>query len=763
MKTLMPVHRFELLKLKELLGRDDVLSSSIQLLYQLLDGEAVEFQLQNAQGLSVSYLRGLSKGHHQKYQMQLRIPLQTEVEIECTVYHNRDLNAEVKGCLEFIPEQMQTELWLRIEIERRKQKLDELKSLTELQTSLGVITELCPAALFITDTIGQFTYVNNKWCEHAGLSFDEAINGQAYRAYHPDDRVPLLASWNQALEAKEDFSYSYRMLNARTGFITQIQCLARPIFNETKELIGYIGVNQDITELTRHAEQMENFIQNLPAGVAVLDRQMCYLYVSERFLKDYQLDSEGYTTQTIKGKNHYSVFRSIKEDWRQAHEDALKGFVTRKSDDNYFTPDGRCVWFDWEVRPWHEPDGSIGGLLMQTVDTTLHKNVESDLKMAREQALRATSAKSSFLAGMSHEMRTPLHSIIGYADMLQGSSLDKEQLTYVQSLSKSSDLLLGLINDVLDLSKIESGQLRIKNLPLRMKDVCEDIHHMFRLKCADKNLEFRYTVEEEDAVYLGDSTRISQILVNLLGNAYKFTEEGFIGLHLMRNHTGRKGNLHFLVEDTGVGIPRTQHGDIFSSFYQIDNLNRRKMEGTGLGLSITKQLVELMGGEIWVESIPGVGSRFHFTLDLQPVEVKYSINFASTQFDKDDYLDMRLLVVDDSAENRTLMRAFLAKTPFKVDYANDGDEALELMMEHHYNVVFMDIQMPRLNGQMATSLFREWEKSNRHEKTKIIALSACGLTEEISDAFKAGCDDYLVKPVKKDRILATLKEHIRKI
>ena len=397
----------------------------------------------------------------------------------------------------------------------------------------------------------------------------------------------------------------------------------------------------------------------------------------------------------------------------------------------------------------------------------LQKEIEQR-RQAELDAQKHAKIKGEFLANMSHEIRTPLNSIVGLSDLLQDSELNPEQKQHVGVLKNSSEILLNLVNDILDFSKIEAGELVLDEEEVDFHSLFEKIFDIFSWQAKQKNVKLTSNIEDDvEGVYLGDMSRISQVLINLVGNALKFTSEGHVKFTLSKNKDNKvKGNLLIVVEDTGIGIAENQQKKIFNKFSQVEGKSNRTFGGTGLGLSITSELINLMGSSIYVESEVGKGSKFIAGLNLKEASAS-SIKKASPKTEKSDdsklkEKSLKVLIVDDAINNRSLVKAYLKKFPFEVSEAVDGLDALEKMKNNDFDFVFMDMQMPQMDGYTATREFRKWELENRVKSIKIVALTACALQEEREKSLECGCDEYLTKPLKKDTLIQCLNVLLEK-
>ncbi len=389
-------------------------------------------------------------------------------------------------------------------------------------------------------------------------------------------------------------------------------------------------------------------------------------------------------------------------------------------------------------------------------------NIMEDLQVARHDAEIAGKAKSQFLANMSHEIRTPLNAVLGFSDLLRQSSLDEDQKKYLTTITTSGELLLSIINDILDISKIEAGHVHLESIDFNVKELVESTFNIVKEKVSGKPVELQFDIKPEvGAWYKGDPTRIRQIIVNLLSNAAKFTKEGHIRLTIDREKVldkeGKQG-LRFKVSDTGIGIAKEKLRAIFEPFTQEDSSTTRKFGGTGLGLTICQNLAGMMSGEIWVESEQGKGSDFIFTVLLSPgqAQTKVEVKVAANNV---DLKGVRVLVVDDSMPNQQLIKAFFGMFGCQGVYANNGQEAVDILRnDTNFNLCLMDMQMPVLGGVDATRIIR----AEISKDIPIIALTAAALKEDQEKAYSAGMNDFLTKPIEMNKLKAAIISYVRK-
>lgn len=387
------------------------------------------------------------------------------------------------------------------------------------------------------------------------------------------------------------------------------------------------------------------------------------------------------------------------------------------------------------------------------------------LKHLNRRLEQISRTKTEFLANMSHEIRTPLNAIIGVTDVLAETKLTREQESYVEIFKKAAHNLLTIINDILDISKIEAGLVTLETVEFNIIELVNDTAELYRHKAEAKGLKLAIDVDPSlPHYYWGDPTRVRQILNNLLSNAIKFTAQGSISLWLHRNSGSElPGTVRFTITDTGIGISPDKIQQLFKPFSQADASITRKFGGTGLGLSITKRLVEMMNGTIWVESQPQQGSAFYFTLDIPVVEnptIAPATQVPAPLLGEKMQRPLRILLVDDNEDNILLLRVFFKDRKYTLDEAENGQVAVEKYQRQNYDLILMDMQMPVMDGYTAARAIREEQVRLSRSPLQIWALTAYAMKDEIDKTLQSGCNRHLVKPIRKSQLLQEIDKFL---
>ena len=464
--------------------------------------------------------------------------------------------------------------------------------------------------------------------------------------------------------------------------------------------------------------------------------------------------------------------------FREAHLKGLERFVTkgdgpilnRRIEVTAVHKDGREFPIELTVMPLRM-EGSISFCAFAR-DITERKQLESTLRRAQESAEGASQAKSDFLANISHEIRTPLNAICGTTDLLLTTTLTPPQRRYAEMCAKASHTLLGLVTDLLDFSRIEAGQTRLEQAPYDVRQLIDRTVQLLTHRAEEKGLTLTFHLDPDVPPCLeGDAFRLHQILLNLISNALKFTEQGHVTVRATLTYAGTEpSRVRFSVIDSGIGIPADQLDRIFDRFTQVNSASSRQHGGVGLGLAICKRLVGLMGGRIWAESIAESGSTFIVDLPLaiaalpeRPHERVGANRLLQTALplvpSLPAELRLHVLLAEDSPESQELMRFYFQGTPYRVTIVADGEQAIAAFQADRFDIVLIDLQMPGMDGFTATRLIRAWESSHQHPPTPILALTANAFREAEEQCLAAGCTGFLTKPIRRPQLLDALNTY----
>ena len=523
---------------------------------------------------------------------------------------------------------------------------------------------------------------------------------------------------------------------------------------------------RDITERKRSESTIqrtmgfiESLFEHLPNMVFVKDAEHL------RFVRFNKAGEEllGYTKSELLGKNDYDFFPKAEADFftSKDRETLRNGLLIDIPDEPIQTKSKGVRTLHTKKIPIYDKSGRPQYLLGISEDITERKESEAALVRARLAAEEANQAKSDFLANMSHEMRTPLNAIMGIADILARSTLSSEQVSLVRRCTKASDGLLRMINDLLLAAKADSGTLELMAEPFVLRDFVKECTNLLLMQAQEKHLALTSQIDPTlPTLVIGDTHRLQQVLLNLIRNAIKFTDSGSITVRVAS--VPNREEIQFSVADTGIGVSVELRDRMFERFTQVESRSNRQHGGVGLGLSICKQLVELMRGRIWVEGGQGQGSTFVFTLPLVATAAIPSFGI-SDQTTREGHgatdRGLKILLADDFVESQDIMRLYLRDTPHQLDCAANGLEVFTSFKKKQYDLVFMDLHMPDMDGYTATCLIRNWEQEQGRRPTPIIALTANGLTEARIESQAAGCNEFLTKPISMDAVLRVIHRY----
>jgi PAS domain S-box-containing protein len=685
-----------------------------------------------------------------------------------------------------------------------------IKAVEEEHALLHALMENIPDPIYFKDAGSRFTKINRAKARLLGLNDPAACCGKLDRDFRlaaplshaVEDELRVIQSGVVVADRIEEAWLEQDAAAPAAWFSTT----TAPVMDRRGWVTGLVAISRDVTNLKRTEQELRQKNEKLQAAQTELAANATALACSEEALRLKNrvltsiLDSMG--DAVIVGDQHGSVLlcnpaaqqlfglpnpRSAPDEPVTASPkagldplrhltplaNALRGDSTDAAELLFKdTPDGKSVWLSVTARPLREENGSVRGGVIVCREITQQKEAEGVLRLATRTAEHANRAKSEFLSTMSHEIRTPMNAILAMADLLTDTPLNAQQKEYVSVFQRTGGNLLTLLDQVLDLSKVEAGHLELEAIEFDLESLLRQRIDVMQARARLRGVEL--TCEVKAGVpgkLLGDPNRIGQILFNLLANALKFTERGRVSLVVERvSGTGNKVSLRFSVIDTGIGIPVQKLALIFAPFTQVDASTTRQYGGTGLGLTISRALVELMGGRLQVESEIGIGSTFFFTApftvaprladEAEEVEPPAASNVPFTEaLVSLGRRGVSILLADDSSDNIYVIRAYLRQPGIGIDIVKNGQEALDAFKQGDYDVVLMDMEMPVMDGYTATRAIREWENTHGRSSTPVLALTAYALHSEVRKTTTAGCTAHLTKPIKRPVLIDAIYQH----
>jgi len=609
------------------------------------------------------------------------------------------------------------------------------------------------AIVSITDPAGNILYANDRFCEISGYHRAELI-GVNHRIVNSGVHPPELFRDMWGTITLGEVWHGEICNRAKNGALYWVSATIVPMLDEKGEPEQYIGIRTDITDrklieaqLSDQLHLVEELIEAIPLPLYLKDCDGRYLRINRAFELFFNVRRERFIGRTL-----YDLLTP--EDAHLHAEKDAEMFASggvQIYEAEVHSRDGTRHDTIYRKAVLTRRDGSISGLLGTIIDITERKQAEIAVLQAKEAAEAASRAKSDFLANMSHEIRTPMNGIIGMTELALDTALTEEQREYLSIVKSSAESLLTIINDILDFSKIEAGRLLVEQISFDLHRVIAETLKTLALRAHEKNIELVSEILPDVPRHvLGDPSRIRQVITNLVGNAIKFTERGEIALTVEQTASADGlSEIHVAVRDTGIGIAPDKQRLIFDAFSQEDSSTTRRYGGTGLGLSISRRLVELMGGEMWLDSEPGKGSIFHFSIRLQPD--------ASPPMPISRHIDLRgrhVLIVDDNATNRRVLAGMLAAWDVTSQSAESGPAALAIMRaaEKPFDCIILDAQMPDMDGyELASQLV-----AVHSPLAPMLMLSSAAMRGDSQRCQAAGITAFFPKPISSEELLSAL-------
>lgn len=650
--------------------------------------------------------------------------------------------------------------------ERKRIELEVSNSRKMLENILDSASEV---SIVATDTNGLITLFNKGAEKLLGYAAEEVVGKMNASKIHLIGEVEarsqeLSREYGVPISGFRTFVYKAERESSevrewtyitKSGAEIPVSMVVTVIRDHQNDIIGYLGVATDLSarrkvelELNEERARLMAFVEHAPAAVAMFDRNIRYLATSRRWMEDYRL-----TGKHILGLSHYEVFPNIGDDWKDIHQRGLRGEVII-NEEEMWRPIGweTDQYLNWEVRPWYNFEGQVGGIMMFTRDVTESVRQREELRHARFQSEQASAAKSEFLANMSHEIRTPLNGIIGFTELVLKTGLNQTQSQYLNIVNQSANALLAVINDILDFSKIEAGKLELDVERCDIYEILSQSSDIISFPVQKKGLEMLLDIPSNLPRFIWvDGVRLKQVLINLLSNAAKFTEKGEIELKVEILEDLDEGSdeitCRFLVRDTGIGIRSEKQAKIFTAFAQEDGTTTKKYGGTGLGLTISNKLLGMMGSRLQISSIHGKGSIFYFDLTLKAEQGLPSV------WDQPDAVK-KVLVVDDNEHNRLILQKMLQFFSIDSDLAENGSKALSLVETNEYDAVLMDYHMPDMDGLETIGGIRQIAGA---EHIPVVLLTSSADDATVNAASESlGIKHRVTKPLKLNDVSLSL-------
>ncbi|UQD57299.1 PAS domain-containing protein [Flavobacterium sp. K5-23] len=651
--------------------------------------------------------------------------------------------------------------WDGIEIditEQKKMEIDLLSSKKQIEESEKKYRIAIDAT---KDGIWEWNLETNeiifskRFYEILGFKGDHKELQLAYKDWeiriHPEDKGFVIQAIKDHLEFDKDYNVEYRHLHQSNKYRWQ-NAIGKAIFDENGKPVRMIGSIRDIhknkiAEKVQNEERnfLKNILESMSDAFVSLDNKWHYTYINSKAGEIFERNPE-----ELIGKNIWEEFpEGLGQQSHLNYEKVMNEKVSIQME-QYYSPMDK--WLEKSIFP------TENGISIFFTDITNRKKTELELVKAKEKAEESDRLKSAFLANMSHEIRTPMNGILGFSSLLSEPGLDKEeQQEYIKLIQISGARMLNLISEIIDISKIESGMMEVSLREININESVDFVYDLLKLEAGEKSIQLSYNSKLFPALYMvTDPEKLYAVLTNLVKNAIKYTDKGKIDF----GYTIKEEGVEFYIKDTGIGIPIERQAAVFDRFIQVDIANIQARQGAGLGLAIAKAFVNLLGGEIWLESQEGIGSTFFFTLPFNTENKEYmpqTYRILKPEIQNTLQLNtkLKILIADDDAISRKLILKSVNEFGKEIIEAKTGRQAVEKFKENpDVDLILMDVQMPEMNGYEATKLIREFNKD-----VIIITQSAFGLTGDREKAIVSGSNDYITKPIDKTELVILLNKY----